>query len=906
LKPDPGVTFGVLDNGIRYAIMPNKEPPDRLSLRLYIHSGSLMEDDDQRGLAHFLEHMAFNGTRSFPEAEMVEYFQRLGLSFGADTNAHTSFDETVYKLELPKTSPDMLREGMRLLRDYADGMLLKDAEIDNERGVILSEKRTRDSASYRTYQARMKFLLPEARIPKRHPIGVEEVIKKVPRQRFVDYYEKWYTKDRMILAVVGDTTAAAVVPVLKEHFANFAGNEPSPSPDLGSIPAPTLRAKLHTEPEATTTSVALFIARPFADKQDSKAQRFDDTLRYLAHSVISRRLEILAKAEAAPFTSGSSYAYNWMNFLTAGALSLSCEPDKWQETLAVAEQELRRALKHGFTQAELDEAKAKIRQYYEDAVKTKSTRKSKTLSNALVSAFGDQEVYTSPEYDLELANVDLPKVTRQDTLVALRKIWGDGSALSVFVGGNLSLDDAEATILTAVRKSQAQPVSAPIEKAAKPFAYQHFGPAATVSSRKHDAQSDVHQLVLSNGVRLNLKRTEFQANRINIQIRFGNGELEAPADKPALGFLANATFTAGGLEAHSADELKRLFAGRNIGAGFQVGTDAFELSGATTPDDLRDQLRYMTAFLRAPGYRAEARRQAMKYFEQQEVSLRHTATGVYRNDVSRFIAGGDFRFGYPSKEQLEATTMDDLRGWLAKPLANSYMEVAVVGDFDADTLIPLVCETLGALPSRSAKKPRLEARRKLAFPPAERTRTFNFQSDIPKSLTIVLWPTGDMWDIKRTRRLGVLADVFSDRLRKKIREEIGEAYSPDAYSSSSDTYTDYGYIAAVIGTSPEQAGKIAKVVHEIAAELHDKGTDADELERATKPKLNMLKEWVRDNRYWLGSVAGSLQEHPERLEWTRTILSDFPSITVDEVNALAKQYLPADAARTMLVVPTSK
>lgn len=906
MKPDPAVTFGALDNGIRYAIMPNREPPGRVSLRLFIHAGSLMEDDDQRGIAHFLEHMAFNGTRHFPGAEMVEYFQRLGMSFGADTNAHTSFDETVYKLELPKNDTAMLQEGLGLLRDYADGMLLNDAEIDNERGVILSEKRTRDSASYRSYQARIKFLLPESRIPTRQPIGMEEVIKNVPRQRFVDYYTRWYTKDRMILVVVGDVTPAAIVPILKENFANYAGAEPTPSPDLGSIPEPALRAHLHTEPEATSTSVALFMARPFQGKPDSKAQRFDDTLSYVAHTVISRRLEVLAKAEGAPFTSGSSYAYNWMGFVTNGAVSLSCEPDRWSETLAVAEEELRRALKYGFTKAEIDEAKAKVRQYYEDAVKAKSTRKSKTLSNSIVSTFGDAEVYTSPEYDLQLANVDLPKVTREDALAALRKIWGDGNALSVFVGGNLTLDDAEATILAAVKKSQAVAVAAPVKKVDKPFAYNYFGKTATVESRSHDAASDVHQIVLSNGLRVNLKHTDFQANRIHIQVRFGNGELEIPADKPALGYLANATFVAGGLDAHSADELKRLFAGRNVGIGFQVGTDAFEISASTTPDDLKDQLRYLTAYLRAPGYREEARRQALKYFEQQEVTLRHTDMGVYRNEVSRFIAGGDYRFGYPSKEQLEAVGMDDLRTWLARPLAESYMEVAVVGDFDAETLLPLINETLGALPPRLGKKPRLEDRRKLAFPPAERERTFTFESDIPKSLTIVLWPTGDMWDIKRTRRLGVLADVFSDRLRKKIREEIGEAYSPDAYSSSSDTYTDFGYIAAIIGTAPEQAPKIAKAVHEIAASLHDKGIDADELDRATKPKLNMLKEWVRDNRYWLGSVAGSIQEHPQRLEWTRTILSDFPSITVDEINALAKQYLHADAARTMLVVPAKK
>jgi zinc protease len=296
----------------------------------------------------------------------------------------------------------------------------------------------------------------------------------------------------------------------------------------------------------------------------------------------------------------------------------------------------------------------------------------------------------------------------------------------------------------------------------------------------------------------------------------------------------------------------------------------------------------------------------LKLFERHEISLKHTASGVYQNEVSRYIAGGDFRFGYPSREEFEAVGMDDLREWLKEPLAKSYMEVAIVGDFDIDTTIGLVNETLGALPARAGEKPRHEARRKLSFPPSEAERSFVFASDIPKAIASVIWPTDDMWDIKRTRRLGVLADIISDRLRKKIREEIGEAYSPDADSSSSDTYTHFGYLIAYITTAPEQAANIAKIVREIGAELHAKGTDADELERATKPKLNMLTEWVRSNRYWLNSVTGSLQEQPQRLEWSRTILDDFKAITVEEVNALAKQYLKPDAARSILVIPEHK
>ncbi|MFT4550929.1 MAG: zinc protease, partial [Verrucomicrobiales bacterium] len=203
LKPDPEITFGTLGNGLRYVILPNAEPPERTSLRLYVDAGSLMETEKQRGLAHFIEHMAFNGTKNFPGGKMVEYFQRLGMSFGGDTNAHTSFKETVYKLELPKPDEKLLREGLQLFRDYADGMLLTQNEIEKERGVILSEKLTRDSPDSRTMEAAFDFALPDSIISKRLPIGTKEVIKGAGRDTFVDFYKKWYTCDRMVFVAVG-------------------------------------------------------------------------------------------------------------------------------------------------------------------------------------------------------------------------------------------------------------------------------------------------------------------------------------------------------------------------------------------------------------------------------------------------------------------------------------------------------------------------------------------------------------------------------------------------------------------------------------------------------------------------------------------------------------------------------
>ena len=230
LKPDSRIVWGVLDNGLRYAIMPHDEPPDRVSLRLLVQAGSLMEADDQRGLAHFIEHMAFNGTKHFEAEEMVKYFQRLGMDFGADTNAHTSYNETVYKIELPSSDGDLLNDGLKLLRDYADGMLMAQEELDKERGVILAEKRARDSVEFRTFKAAMSFLMPESLLPRRHPIGIEAVIENAPREAFLRYYRDWYRPDRMVLVAVGAVEPQSLAPLLERHFASMARAETVPTP----------------------------------------------------------------------------------------------------------------------------------------------------------------------------------------------------------------------------------------------------------------------------------------------------------------------------------------------------------------------------------------------------------------------------------------------------------------------------------------------------------------------------------------------------------------------------------------------------------------------------------------------------------------------------------------------------
>lgn len=905
LMPDPAVRFGRLDNGLRYAVLANAEPKGRASVRLYVGAGAFAETEEQRGLAHFLEHMAFNGSTHYAPGTLVEFFQRMGMSFGGDTNAFTSFDRTQYMLELADTKEATLAEGFQVLSDYAGGLLLLAPEIDKERGIIASEKRARDSVAFRTQIAGLEFALKGTRLPERLPIGLSEVIAGAPRERFVDFYDTWYRPELMAVIAVGDFDAAAVEKQIAARFAGLKPRAPAkPAPDLGRV-AEGPQTGFHAEPEAASTTISISLITGYTPEPDTAANRLKRLPRSIAFAMLNRRFSVLAKKEGAPFVSASASAGEMFRFIRQASVDVTSPAATWAAALAVGEQELRRALEHGFQAGELAEVKAAFLNSLQQAVKTAATRRSPDLANGLADALHEDEVFTTPAADLALYEPALAKVTLADCLAAFREAW-TGAPRRVFVAGNAVIPgDAPAAIAAAYAQSAAVAVAAPAAEQTAAWAYTDFGPAGTVTKREHVADLDLTLVTFANGVRLNLKKTDFEAGRIGLSARVGDGAVTEPATQRGLASLAGGTFTAGGLGKHSTDDLRRLLAGKNVGVRFAPSSDAFVFSGGTTPDDLLLQLQLMTAYLTDPGYRPEALRQAQKGIEQMYLGFAHTVNGPMATEVANLIAGGDPRFGVPAKEVMLSRTLDEVKAWLAPQFAQGAIELAVVGDLDVDATIAAVAKTLGALPPR-APKPALAELKKVAFPAQPFTRDYTIQSELPKGAVTLYWPTTDASDVRRTRRLSLLGSVFSDRLRVKIREEMGGTYSPRAGSMASDTFPGYGYISTSIDVAPDTADRVAEAALSLADDLAKNGVSADEHARALQPLLTSAKESLRNNGYWLGSVLSRAQEKPEVLDWARTRLADLEAMKPEELSALAKEYLSAARASRVTILPAAK
>ena len=904
IAPDPGATFGTLENGMRYIIYPNAEPPKRVSLRLHIAAGSLMEADDQQGLAHFLEHMVFNGSKNYTAAELIPRMQRLGISFGAHANAYTSFDETVYMLDLPDLSEDTLKLGFTVMRDFGDGALLSPEEIDKERGVILSEKMSRDSVNTRLMEQQFAELLPDSLVSRRFPIGTEEVIKSAPRERFLDLYTRYYTPERMTFIVVGDIDPKEIQSKIEKTFASMSNPaNPGQNPDLGPIKQPEgLETGVFVDKEVTSTDVSLVLVRPYVEKPDTAATRAERMPLDIAHSIISRRFERLSKIEGSAITSGSASNTTLFNYLDIGSIDVTAADDRWQEVVPILEQEFRRAIYHGFTEAELAEAKSNLLNAYEQQVKQKATRKSDGIATVLARSINDSTVFSDPATDLELAARTLAAIDLAACHLALVKFW-ETSGQHLILTTKEKPENAEKELAALFEESRGKPVEAPVLRAVQAFGYTDFGKPGSVVSRKEVKDLGITQLVLSNQVRVNLKQTDFEKGKIRLLARVGSGKLTQPKDMPMLDMFATAVFEGGGLGKHSNDDLQQILAGKNVGSSLAIGDDAFTLGGTTTPVDFATQVQLMCASLTDPGYRDEALWQFQKAVPMLYQQLKHTTAGPQR-EMEAWLHGGDSRFTIAPAEKLASYTLDDAKKWLTPELTKGYLELTIVGDLEIEKILPDLLATFGALPSRASAAPALPEARKILFPNAPAAKTFTYESKIPQGVATTLWKTvGVRGNQKEFRRLNVLADIYGDRLREEIREKLGASYSPNAGASGSDALEGVGYIIGESVGKPEDLEILLNTMRDLADSFANTGATADELDRALKPTLGQLEKSLRDNSYWLGTVMSQSQSDPKRLDLARGRDADYRSLTLTEINALAKKYLKAENALLVSIKP---
>lgn len=897
---DPNIRFGLLPNGMRYAIMRNATPPGQASIRLRIDAGSLMETDAQRGLAHFIEHMAFNGTENIPEGQLLPILERLGLAFGADTNASTGFDETIYKLDLPRTDDETVDTALHILRDMVGGMLLDIEAIDRERGIVLSEERTRAGPGLRSLEAMLAFLAPGQLITERLPIGLVEVLQNAPRERFVEFYEGYYRPERATFVIVGDFDVDVMEAKVVDAFSDWTGaGAPAANPNLGVVQPRQPAVGLYVETGVGSSASINWISPPDLTP-DTLAKQREDLVRGVGLAILNRRLQLLARGENPPFAGAGASRGSLFDSAELASLNVSYLPGRWAEGLAAVEQEQRRIQQFGVTQAELDYVLTEMRTGYQNRVSGAGTRRTVALAEGISSSVNSDTVFTSPQTDLEIFESVAASLTVETVNAALATVF-DGDGPLVWISSPDPIEGGEAAVMQALRDSQAVAVTPPQTQAALEWPYVDFGAAAQPVSREHVADIDTTFVTFPNGVRLTIKPTTFQDDRIQVAVRIGQGYQALPLDGSVF-TMAAGVLPAGGLGPLRSEQIDEVLAGRTYGAGFSVAENAFVFTGATTPTDFDLQMQVLAAYVTDAAWRAEPFEQLRIQLTQALPQLSATPGGAWTLASSGLLNSNDARWRIPSAEQIAAAQLAPLRQAVESSLSQGPIEITIVGDVDIDQAIAGVAATFGALPSRPAAPAVTAEAAARRFPAgvAEPVQlTHGGRAD--QALGFIAWPTVDNFsDVREARLVRLVADVMRLRLIEELREGQAVTYSPSVGANASGTFAGYGYLSASIQAPPDKLPGFFADVEKIAADLAANLITADELERARRPRVEALQRSLNTNEFWLSELQQA-QTDPNRLPALRTAISDLESFTPEEVQAAAARYFaPARAYRAQV------
>ena len=903
LVVETAIEYGRLPNGLRYAVMSNETPSNTATLLMRFDTGSVNEEDGQEGLAHFLEHMAFNGSKNIPEGEMIKRLEKFGLAFGADTNASTSFDETIYQLELPEVNDEILDETLMIMRETASNLTLDPEAIDRERGVILAEKRARTSPAYHASIASLKFYLEGSLFPDRIPIGTEKSIQSVTPENFRDFYKGYYHPDETFIVLVGDFETDYAAGKIEEFFADWTVETAAKADvEINPLGARGVEAEYYVDPEIQS-SISLTVMGAPDLRKDTADNRRAGFIESLGNRILSRRLAKIARSGEAAFISASASSSSIYEVRGLSTLSMSMQPENWDKALAQGEQALRQAYEFGFTQAELDEQIANTRKGLEVAVQTSPTRRTSSLARQIMGSFSADQVMTEPAANLERFEKYADSITPEQVHTAFKSKWEGLESPQLYLSTSKVIENAEDVMMKALADSREVTVQ-PLESQSKAdFAYTDFGTPGKIATRETIEDIEFEQIVFENNVRLNIKKTPYQKDVISIDVALGKGDLFFPEELPGFKWFAPNMLSLAGLEAHSADDIQTLMAGKSVGTSISFGTRRMYMSGATVPEDLDDQLNLMTAYATAPGYRAEAKTRYDNYIQSFYPTLDSTPGGVAAKEVERLIRSGDARFGYPEEEDLINIEMESLETWLEPDLTGKAIEIGVVGDVDVDMVIQEVARTFGALPKVDADIPSIKGKDvSLEFPTgSQRPVKLSHAGEAGTALLRTYWPAPDGRDVTTSRHVSMIAQLFKLRLTEVMREEEGASYSPSAFSYSPRIYPDYGYIGASLELDPKDIDRISAKVDEIAAEFRAGEFDEAILERAIKPARERIETSLESNGYWM-NVISEAQSDPERLDRHRSRYKAYQNMTIKELQSLAATLFdPKDAYRVQVL-----
>jgi zinc protease len=894
LPVDPAVHIGTLDNGVTYWIRSHATPPGKISFWMHVATGSLNEQDGQEGLAHYLEHLAFNGTQHFPPGELVNYFESIGLRFGQHQNAFTSFDQTTYTLTLPNTHPETIDKGLLFLSDVAFGMLLLPEEIDKERNVILEEKRARKGVRQRLTEQLLPALLPGSRLAQRLPIGLESTITRVQRDDFLAYYATWYHPTKITILAVGDAPVETIEAAITSHFAAWQQAGPA-TPAVGDEVKPyqTSGAIVLTDPELTTATVEMLALRPLQPEKTARDVR-QHLIESLGTWIVNRRLEQLIQEGKAPYQRADISIASFLGVIEQISAEAESDARTWRETLTSLIAEVERARQYGFTTQELTDAKTAILAAAEYEQQTEPTRDARELLSDMNQSLSSDELPRTADQNVRLLRQLLPAIGTDEVATTFAaRFTPSPKAYVVLLPAQADLTvPSQDDVLALVNQTLAHPV-APWQQTDRPTALLASLPQpGMIAERTYYAPIDVTHVTFANNVRVHYRFMDFKTNHVTVVITLAGGAIQETASNRGITDVAMQPLLHPATSRFSATALRDFMTGKKVSVQGGMTDDTIVLRVSGTPEALEDGLQLAHLLLLdatiEPARVGLWKRQTLQSLAAQRMRVSARASQTAR----LLLSGNDPRMQALTPEQIEARAQDipQAQAWLSALLRTAPMEVAIVGDLAAERALALAATYLGSLPPRPLSDTSLAALRHTTSLSGPLEDIIDVETITPRAQPILMWRSAPWQDV-RGRRLTYLASrILERRVRQQIREDRGLTYSTATYARSERIYPEMSALYVQFTTDPDKVTEAVCLARSVVETFATEGPTDAEMATLRKQIQHTMTTQLQEPHFWVNLLA-DMDYHGTKLEDVDSLVEKLLRYSKEEIAATIKKTI---------------
>jgi zinc protease len=889
---DKRVKRGKLANGLTYFILPHKKPEKRAYFWLAVNAGSTLEDEDQQGLAHFMEHMGFNGTKRFPKMDIVNFVEKAGMKFGAHLNAYTSFDETVYTLQVPTDSPELVDKALNILRDWAGDVSLDPTEIEKERGVVMEEWRLGRGAGRRIFDKQSQVVFKGSQYAKRIPIGKPEVIKGAPREALLRFYKDWYRPDLMAVIAVGDFEPAEIEKKITAGFADLKNPEKERPRVVADMPAhaETL-VTVETDPEMPVTTVAVLNKMPHRPER-SEADYRRMLAERLYHIMLNNRLDELRRKPDSPFLQAGSGTASMVRSADVFSMQALAKEGEVEPTLEALLTELQRVERHGFTKTELERAKKVVLRQGKQAALERDKQDGRAFVSELVRYFLEDEAMEGPEAEQATAERLLPTFTAEE-LSQLARVWVGGGNRVVAIAGPDKMKKPAPEALTALVKSVEKKDIKPYDDAVSTAPLLASKPkAGKVLATRTIPELGVTEWKLSNGARVVVKPTTFKNDEVQLQaFSPGGHSLVKQPDYDAARFAGNIVGQ-GGFGTFDPVALRKALAGKLAWVNSWVGELEEHVSAGSSPDDLQSMFELVHLAFTAP----RKDEPAFKAWQKQEIeqvrNRKLSPERTFGEEMQVFLSSNHPRRQPTTPEVIEKVPLDRALAIYRERFRDAGdFTFVIVGNVEPARLQPLVETYLGGLPAVGHKEKWKDVN--VRWPKGGSSKTV-VKGQEPKSLALLGFHGKEKYSHQNEDDLDVLGQVLSIRLREVLREELGGVYGVSARGRI-DRRPKQEYTFTInFGCAPDKIAALESKVKEEIAALQKNGISDEYLGKVKQGRRRSHEVELKENGFWERELEDAYRygEDPKRILDIDAYLA---RVTSDNVKASAKRYLRPEA-----------